>query len=99
MSMAIAEHFLAPVDISIYPSYAYVVEYPIDLSTIKVMLKIAHLDILEILSFCSRISVAGASEGVSAQSATTNCSASEYVPKFLKELLNHFLCVLICNMF
>lgn len=36
MSMAIAEHFLAPVDISIYPSYAYVVEYPIDLSTIKV---------------------------------------------------------------
>lgn len=35
MSMAIAEHFLAPVDISIYPSYAYVVEYPIDLSTIK----------------------------------------------------------------
>lgn len=37
MSMAIAEHFLAPVDISTYPSYAYVVEYPIDLSTIKVI--------------------------------------------------------------
>lgn len=36
MSMAIAEHFLAPVDISVYPSYAYYVEYPIDLSTIKV---------------------------------------------------------------
>lgn len=36
MSMAIAEPFLAPVDISLYPSYAYVVEYPIDLSTIKV---------------------------------------------------------------
>lgn len=38
MSTSIAEHFLAPVDISVYPSYAYVVEYPIDLSTIKVSL-------------------------------------------------------------
>lgn len=36
MSMSIAEHFLAPVDISMYPTYAYHVEYPIDLSTIKV---------------------------------------------------------------
>lgn len=38
MSMAIAEHFLVPVDISMYPAYAYVVEYPIDLNTIKVRL-------------------------------------------------------------
>lgn len=35
MSLAIADPFLAPVDLNIYPSYAYVVEYPIDLATIK----------------------------------------------------------------
>lgn len=35
MSLAIAEPFLAPVDLSYYPAYAFVVEYPIDLSTIK----------------------------------------------------------------
>ncbi|XP_011333353.2 PH-interacting protein isoform X2 [Ooceraea biroi] len=35
MSLAIAEPFVAPVDLSLYPSYAYIVEYPIDLSTIK----------------------------------------------------------------
>ena len=35
MSLAIAEPFVAPVDLNIYPSYAFVVEYPIDLSTIK----------------------------------------------------------------
>ena len=36
MSMSIAEQFLAPVDISLYPTYAYTIEYPIDLSTIRV---------------------------------------------------------------
>jgi bromodomain and WD repeat domain-containing protein 1/3 len=36
MSLAIAEPFIAPVDLNQYPSYAFVVEYPIDLSTIKV---------------------------------------------------------------
>lgn len=36
MSLAIAEPFNAPVDINMYPSYAYIVEYPIDLSLIKV---------------------------------------------------------------
>jgi bromodomain and WD repeat domain-containing protein 1/3 len=36
MSLAIAEPFIAPVDLNHYPSYALVVEYPIDLSTIKV---------------------------------------------------------------
>lgn len=35
MMLGIAEPFLAPVDLSIYPSYAYKIEYPIDLSTIK----------------------------------------------------------------
>lgn len=35
MLLAIADPFLAPVDLNIYPSYAFVVEYPIDLSTIK----------------------------------------------------------------
>lgn len=38
MSLAIAEPFAAPVDLNLYPSYAYVVEYPIDLSTIKARL-------------------------------------------------------------
>lgn len=35
MGLAIADLFLAPVDLNIYPEYAFVVEYPIDLSTIK----------------------------------------------------------------
>lgn len=39
MSLAIAEPFAAPVDLNLYPSYAYVVEYPMDLSTIKARLE------------------------------------------------------------
>lgn len=35
MGLAIADPFLAPVDLNIYPSYAFIVEYPIDLTTIK----------------------------------------------------------------
>ncbi|CAG9840158.1 unnamed protein product [Diabrotica balteata] len=35
MELAIAEPFLVPVDINEYPLYAMVIEYPIDLSTIK----------------------------------------------------------------
>lgn len=35
MGLAIAEPFLVPVDLNIYPAYAFVVEYPIDLNTIK----------------------------------------------------------------
>ncbi|XP_070137756.1 bromodomain and WD repeat-containing protein 3 isoform X1 [Drosophila bipectinata] len=35
MRLSIAEHFLAPVDLNIYPDYAYLVEYPIDLTTVK----------------------------------------------------------------
>lgn len=35
MGLAIADPFLVPVDLNIYPSYAFVVEYPIDLTTIK----------------------------------------------------------------
>lgn len=35
MELAFATPFLAPVDLSLYPSYAYVIEYPIDLNTIK----------------------------------------------------------------
>lgn len=36
MDLAIAEPFIAPVDLNRYPSYAKSIEYPIDLSTIKV---------------------------------------------------------------
>ena len=36
MGLAVAEPFIAPVDLSEYPNYAYIVEYPMDLSTIKV---------------------------------------------------------------
>ncbi|XP_030376234.1 bromodomain and WD repeat-containing protein 3 isoform X2 [Scaptodrosophila lebanonensis] len=35
MRLSIAEHFLAPVDLNIYPDYAYLIEYPIDLTTVK----------------------------------------------------------------
>ncbi|XP_017883326.1 PH-interacting protein isoform X2 [Ceratina calcarata] len=35
MSLAIAEPFMAPVDLNAYPTYAFFVEYPIDLTTIK----------------------------------------------------------------
>nr|CAI5864220.1 unnamed protein product [Callosobruchus analis] len=35
MELAIAEPFLVPVDINVYPTYAKIIEYPIDLSTIK----------------------------------------------------------------
>ncbi|XP_011188273.2 bromodomain and WD repeat-containing protein 3 [Zeugodacus cucurbitae] len=35
MRLSIAEHFLAPVDLNVYPDYAYLIEYPIDLTTIK----------------------------------------------------------------
>uniref|UniRef100_T1J4N0 Bromo domain-containing protein n=1 Tax=Strigamia maritima TaxID=126957 RepID=T1J4N0_STRMM len=39
MELSIAEPFLAPVDLNAYPAYAMVVEYPIDLSTIKARLE------------------------------------------------------------
>lgn len=35
MGLAIADPFLTPVDLNAYPTYAFLVEYPIDLSTIK----------------------------------------------------------------
>ncbi|KAG5885604.1 hypothetical protein JTB14_024785 [Gonioctena quinquepunctata] len=35
MELAHAEPFLVPVDINVYPEYAIIIEYPIDLSTIK----------------------------------------------------------------
>lgn len=35
MGLAIADPFLTPVDLNSYPTYAFVVEYPIDISTIK----------------------------------------------------------------
>ena len=38
MSLAIAEVFVAPVDLNMYPDYAYIVEYPMDLATIKARL-------------------------------------------------------------
>ncbi|KAK6636696.1 hypothetical protein RUM43_010358 [Polyplax serrata] len=39
MNLAIAEPFIAPVDLNHYPTYALSVEYPIDLSTIKARLE------------------------------------------------------------
>ncbi|KAK0089616.1 hypothetical protein PV325_006326 [Microctonus aethiopoides] len=39
MTLAIAEPFITPVDLNIYPAYAFVVEYPIDLSTIRTRLE------------------------------------------------------------
>lgn len=36
MELSVAEPFIAPVDLNRYPTYATIVEYPIDLSTIKV---------------------------------------------------------------
>lgn len=38
MALAISEAFLTPVDLNQYPDYAYAIEYPIDLSTIKARL-------------------------------------------------------------
>ncbi len=35
MGLAIADPFLTPVDLNAYPMYAFLIEYPIDLSTIK----------------------------------------------------------------
>ncbi|KAI5754684.1 hypothetical protein M8J77_010648 [Diaphorina citri] len=35
MGLSVAEPFLVPVDISQYPAYAYVVEYPVDLTTLR----------------------------------------------------------------
>lgn len=35
MGLSVAEPFLTPVDLDAYPTYAYVVEYPIDLTTIR----------------------------------------------------------------
>ncbi|XP_071444927.1 bromodomain and WD repeat-containing protein 3 isoform X2 [Hetaerina americana] len=39
MALSVAEPFVAPVDLNRYPTYAMVVEYPIDLSTIKARLE------------------------------------------------------------
>ncbi|XP_013777626.1 PH-interacting protein-like [Limulus polyphemus] len=39
MELAIAEPFTVPVDLNLYPDYALVVEYPVDLSTIKARLE------------------------------------------------------------
>lgn len=36
MSLAIAEPFLVPVDLNVYPMYALIIDYPMDLTTIKV---------------------------------------------------------------
>lgn len=39
MELSIAEPFIAPVDLNSYPMYAYVVEYPVDLTIIKARLQ------------------------------------------------------------
>lgn len=36
MTLAIAEPFLVPVDLNAYPMYALTIDYPMDLTTIKV---------------------------------------------------------------
>lgn len=35
MGLSIAENFIAPVDLDVYPTYAMAVEYMVDLSTIR----------------------------------------------------------------
>ncbi|CAL4166368.1 unnamed protein product, partial [Meganyctiphanes norvegica] len=35
MDLPIADPFLVPIDVSLYPAYAFLVDYPIDLNTIK----------------------------------------------------------------
>jgi hypothetical protein len=35
MSLSVAEPFAAPVDLQLYPAYARVVPYPIDLATVR----------------------------------------------------------------
>lgn len=39
MSLAVAEPFVAPVDLQQYPAYARVVPYPVDLATIRYHLR------------------------------------------------------------
>ena len=39
MELGVAENFIAPVDLNAYPDYAMMIEYPIDLSTIKARLE------------------------------------------------------------
>ena len=39
MELSCAEPFLVPVDLNAFPFYAMVIEYPIDLSTIKARLE------------------------------------------------------------
>jgi len=51
MSLGIAEAFLTPVDLNVYPDYAYQIEYPIDLSTIKARLDSRFYRRLEALKF------------------------------------------------
>ena len=36
MGLSVAEDFLTPVDLALYPTYAFTIEYPIDLTLIKV---------------------------------------------------------------
>jgi bromodomain and WD repeat domain-containing protein 1/3 len=51
MTLGIAEPFLTPVDLNSYPEYAYSIEYPIDLSTIKTRLDNRFYRRLEALKF------------------------------------------------
>ena len=39
LSLAVAEPFSAPVDLNMYPNYALIIEYPVDLSLIKARLE------------------------------------------------------------
>ncbi|XP_013776730.1 bromodomain and WD repeat-containing protein 3-like [Limulus polyphemus] len=51
IELAIAEPFMVPVDLNRYPVYALVVEYPIDLSTIKARLENRFYRRLEAVKF------------------------------------------------
>lgn len=42
MTLAIAEPFLVPVDLNAYPMYALTIDYPMDLTTIKVLVLLSY---------------------------------------------------------
>lgn len=51
MDLSVAEPFLAPVDLNLYPSYALLIAYPVDLTTIKTRLENRFYRSIQALQF------------------------------------------------